>query len=807
MATTPPPAPSEFLPKPSYTARNYATIKKDIEDFIKRTRPDVWSDFLEANIGQMFVEMMAYTGDMLSFGQDSTALEIFLATCKRYDSALRFARSVGYKVRSAKSATVAVKSLQFPAALVENGGVISKGSYITGFNNIRFELLEDAAIEAGDTVSRIVLREGISYVESFNFIPKPSPEYTVSNAVVEDASWEVFVGDPDDPANEWTEVDNVQFENTATHTFDTFYDGEGRLHVRFGDGSAGAIPNANLTIKYRTTSGYKGNAPVGSVNGAFVVELNNSAGSVSLQYLNKDIDSEVRSGTELRLNESQGATLENLSQSGTLSKFPIIPGTVTLVFNLLNGGGQIVLKDDEEGEFSILSNTTETQIDGSSLTYSEGTWAVTFDTLIEAGGTVTATYYYVTAPNPLEVAILGSAIGGEDRETLTELKNNIPAFIRSSDKVLSLEDYNSVVRRIDGIAKVFTDYWVSSYSANIVKVHLWTSEIVDFVVSSNDALLNTTVLYRRFKQLPHNRVADVIAFLKPRSLMTVHNTIYRPPMLWIDLYLGDVTYDKRYNRTVIHAAIVNAIVSLFQDGDGFVLRLSDLYDKVREVNGVKNFIVQRIATGNQAYSTELQGYTTTSQEIGGTLLEGIVTPGTVEISIEQTDTLTIKLKDDGEGGFVVSGGTYSVEEGAIDYQTGEWSATVSDPLIPNQRILASYSDVKGDFRQDHSVELDDPENPDLWPPSGVSLIVPTSPPYSDGRPLSPALPHDFVSGDSLTYDKLGDIIVKATPSANNIYDETFEFNNEIYYDSVEDLQTNLRVINLRRLVFDLVPSR
>jgi hypothetical protein len=87
---------------------------------------------------------------------------------------------------------------------------------------------------------------------------------------------------------------------------------------------------------------------------------------------------------------------------------------------------------------------------------------------------------------------------------------------------------------------------------------------------------------------------------------------------------------------------------------------------------------------------------------------------------------------------------------------------------------------------------------------------PITPPFSDGKPESATragapVTAPFLAGDKLIYDKLRDITVGAAVTLPKFYDDTYLYNNEIYYDSVEDLTSFVTAINLRKLVFNLTP--
>lgn len=803
---------ADFTPKLSYTSRDAAAIEAELKAFILETRPDLLSDFFDSNTGMALVKIAALVGDMLSVGQDITAQELFLATCQRYDSALRFARSVGYVPRSATPAEVTVKSIQFPDALIINGGSVPAGSAIKGQNGLTYELLLAVAIAPGDTVARLSLIEGTSYTEEFQPASQKNQVITSSNGIVADESWTLFIGDPSNPANKWVEVENVQFESSPTQSYDVYFDGSGRASYRFGDGTAGKIPDDTITLAYRTTNGTAGNSPVSSIRGSLKVTLQSPAtGTVSVTFENKDDDLSASGGTQIHNGESLGTTAGSSTIVGTFANVPLQAGTATIVISLPLGGGTITLQDTGAGVFVVVTNTSALTVTTSAITYSNGAFTIGLSAPAASGGTVVGTYFSIESGDAFAAGIIGAASGGDDRETLSEMKRNIPAYIRSQDKILTLQDYNDVLRRLSGIALVFTDLWLSSYSANAVKVHIWSDEIHDFYSEDSSGILAASpATYTRYAQVQQDRVNDVQAYLAERTLITVHNIILRPTMLWADIYLGTVDYDKRLKADDVRAAIQAAAVAVFEASDGFTVYLSEVVNAIRDALGVKHFLIERIATGTQETGLELQGSTLTSPTTAGTLLAPTITPKSVTITIEQTASSSIVLKDNGAGQLVLFQGTAVVVSSSIDYLSGAWTVTFTANLIPNQNVYGSYANVLNDYRRDQIVRFDDAGDPDNWPTPGVPTTTPATPPYKDGVPLTAtragsAVSTPYIAGDNLTYDKLKDISVDAVVSLARFFDDTYLYNNEIFYDSVDDLVSSVLSINLRRLVFDLNP--
>ena len=801
-------------PKVSFTNRTFQSFTSSFLAFLRATRPEVYTDFTQAQLGQVLIDMAAIVVDQCSYGQDVVASEIFLSTCQRYESALRFAKSVGYIPRLASAAVVSVRTQDsLPASLIANGGTIVAGSKIRGQNGLSYELIDDAVVAIGDTLIRLSLKEGESFEQTFGASASQNQVVRGSSGVVEEGSWDVFVGDPTNSANLWTQVDNVTFEASATKTYDTSFDDVGRLYVRFGDGSAGLIPAALITLRYRTTKGAAGNAPVSAIKGSMKVALASpGTGNVAVTLENRDDDAAVSGGTQLHEAESAGTTAASATQSGTVGSTPILNGSLVLTIVLPGGAGTIVLQDTNAGTFAVLSNTSARTLVSSAITYSTGAWSVQLDSAIASGGTMVTTYFAIVAESTSTAALVGAAVGGRDRESLTELKKNIPAYIRSQNKVLSEQDYVDALKQVPGIALSFVAPYISSYTANLVRVSVWGSELVGFQSESKTGLIGSPVDYTRYAQVGTDSVGAVQDYLRDRSVLTVSNVVLRPTMLWADVYLGDVTYDRRQDPAVLRAAIASAVVAVFEEGTGFDVRLSDVYDAVRSTTGVKFFTLQRVATGTQATSDEVQGATLTSPTTGGTLLVPVVTPRSVEITILQGSGTTIVLADNGSGVLTVKSGTATLLSGSVNYVTGVWTATFSANLIPNQPVVAAYANVTHDYRHDQIVTLDSVEDGDNWPPPAVAVSSPvTTPPYLDGKPVSAerlnvAQVAPYLPGDVLTYERLKDLTADATLTSRHYYNDEFLYNNEIFYDSVENTSLDVQAINLRRLIFDLVPA-
>ncbi|HJP92685.1 MAG TPA: putative baseplate assembly protein [Pyrinomonadaceae bacterium] len=82
-------------PEINYLAKDYASFRQLIFDRLSMVTPD-WQERHVPDIGVALVEVLAYTGDYLSYYQDAVATEAYLNTARQRISVRRHARLVDY---------------------------------------------------------------------------------------------------------------------------------------------------------------------------------------------------------------------------------------------------------------------------------------------------------------------------------------------------------------------------------------------------------------------------------------------------------------------------------------------------------------------------------------------------------------------------------------------------------------------------------------------------------------------------------------------------------------------------------------
>ena len=86
-----------------YLAKDYASFRRLLLDLLPTLNPD-WVERSPADLGIALVELLAYTGDQLSYSQDAVASEAYLETLRHRISARRHARLIDYRMHDGRNA-------------------------------------------------------------------------------------------------------------------------------------------------------------------------------------------------------------------------------------------------------------------------------------------------------------------------------------------------------------------------------------------------------------------------------------------------------------------------------------------------------------------------------------------------------------------------------------------------------------------------------------------------------------------------------------------------------------------------------
>jgi len=110
--------------KISYLNKTFGDFKTNLVNYAKTYFPTAYNDFTEASVGNMFIEMAAYLGDVTSFYLDSQIQETFLLYAKEKANLYALSYMLGYRPKISYSSNTTVSLYQLiPASTPINGNI------------------------------------------------------------------------------------------------------------------------------------------------------------------------------------------------------------------------------------------------------------------------------------------------------------------------------------------------------------------------------------------------------------------------------------------------------------------------------------------------------------------------------------------------------------------------------------------------------------------------------------------------------------------------------------------------------------
>jgi hypothetical protein len=161
--------------KIDYNARNFSDVRTQLIEFIQKYYPEIFSDFNDASVGMMLLELNAAVGDMLSFHTDRMFNETQISYAQERSSVLELARTFGLNIPGKRPSitivdwTVTNIPVNGDTFDISYAPKILKGSQATGAGKV-FELLEDCDFSSPFTTGGIPNRLVIPNIDGSGII-------------------------------------------------------------------------------------------------------------------------------------------------------------------------------------------------------------------------------------------------------------------------------------------------------------------------------------------------------------------------------------------------------------------------------------------------------------------------------------------------------------------------------------------------------------------------------------------------------------------------------------------------------------
>jgi len=442
--------------------QDYQSARDSLLSRVQARWTQAWNDFLANSFGRVLVDLMAYSKQTLIYSFNRLVAENFISTMQLRESASRIGSLVDYRLGNPGPATVLCEAIMPSPA--SSQVTLFKGTLITSSNTsgtgVTFELTQSYIIEQGQTYpQQLVLFIGLGGGLTAN---------TLQSLVTATAG------------------------STNLDVIDTTVDLTTLISA--GQVLTQANPTGTTTYVIQDVT----NAPTSTNNNRIVVSpaWTGATGSIEVNIYERRV--EFVQGQTYTDNFTTGSSVTP-SALFTLSQSPVIDGstqvtvdgtlwtetqslatagptdTVYQIKLSSSGSSVIVFGDNSFGQEVPTNSVIVVQYrvgGGSSGNISLGTINTTALASDFNGNPIPVTIQNLTSPGE----------GGTDLETLQQARLNIPAFINTNQRAVTLSDYATFASSFSSptlgsvtYARATTLARNALVEGNIVFLYAWTN--------------------------------------------------------------------------------------------------------------------------------------------------------------------------------------------------------------------------------------------------------------------------------------------------------------------------------------------
>jgi len=558
----------------SYLGKDFDALRDNLATYAKSYYSDQIKDVSENSVAGMFIDMAAYTGDVLSYYLDYQFNELDLASATDVNNVERLIRRAGVKIGGAAPAIVNVNFYAVIPAQVVNGNyqpntqylpIIQSGTQVTSNSGIVFELSEDVDFGAVDNngnlaaeykifsqdssgnPARFVMKgvgicsSGRVSTETFtiddNFVPFRT--ITLANQNVSE-----IVGVTDSDGNQYYEVESLTHDVVYKATTNTKYDAD------VVEDSLSVIPAPRRFIS-------NGSRVSGKTTLTF--------GSGDAQSLDDDI---IPDPSEL--------ALPLYGTKKTFNKVSIDPNTLLQTRSL--------------GISPTSTTLTVTYRYGGGLNNNVGTGTInSISRLVHRFPPSTPTSIASTIRATFEVDNTETAVGGEDALTLEDLRAIALNYANSQNRIVTKQD---AAARIYTMPSNFGRVYRAGFRPNPVNPLSTLMYVISrnasgqLVLSSDTLKINLSKYLNEFRLISDavDIVDAAIVNIRVRYAVTLNSSAVKNTTLQkINQSLKD--YFNIKNFQIDQGILTSDVMNILLNTDG-VITVSNL--TFESVNGVVN---------------------------------------------------------------------------------------------------------------------------------------------------------------------------------------------------------------------------
>ena len=504
-----------------YLNRDFSSFKTSLIEYSKTYFPRTYKDFSDASPGMMFIEMASYIGDVLSYYTDYQFKESLMPYAEERKNVLALANYLGYKTKPTKSSTTNIDLYQLiPSTKDSNNNYIPDNNYalkireymeVSNESGVSFITIDpvDFSLDSKFSPREVTVYSRDNYGIPQFFLLKKSVKviagkittssFTVGSAIpfykisLSENNVIDIIDVKDSDNNKWYEVDYLAQDLIFTETENTSF--TNNTYVQYSS----EVPK--LIKSFKTSRKFVVNV---TANNTTYLEFGagTDATSDEVIYPNSElVGIGLKNISNLNLNYDTSKLLnsETFGQS---------PSNTVLTVQYLVGGG-------------LTSNSPSDTIKNIS--------SVTFLNDI-SGLTPSQNSLLTTVKNSFRISNPNPAVGGQNEESVEEIRQNALANFGSQNRTVTVDDY---ISRIYSIPPRF---------GSIAKVMVIPNS--DLSISTNQILLNGFVNNENQTTLINNSLEN--------NFRKVNFDVSNPFSL--NLYV--LSYNSNKNLTQTNEALV-----------------------------------------------------------------------------------------------------------------------------------------------------------------------------------------------------------------------------------------------------------
>jgi hypothetical protein len=520
-----------------YLGRDFTSFRDNLIEYAKTYFPNTYTDFNESSPGMMFIEMAAYVGDVLSYYTDSALKESLIQFAGNPSNLFALANMLGYKAKTTAPAITTLSVYQLCKADT-NGDIdtrylltINAGLSVVSTSNPDIVFRTTDLLDFNDSTNREITVYSVSQITN-----KPD-YYLVKKKIQAISAQEKSISVAFGAA---TAFNSTKLDDTNIIKIDSVTDSNGNrwYEVPYLAQQTVFIEYPNNAANDPNFAQYRNETPyiLKTINTSyrFVTRVNPDLttsllfGGGDSSYTNNLITPNVKN-VGLGLNNS----IDTLNQSYdplnflSTSTYGQAPSNTTLTINYLIGGG--VESNVPVGDLKTINGITFND---------EG--------IVLAQGLDTTIYNFVKSSIAVENEI--PAVGGKDRESLEQIRENTLANFASQNRAVTAADYQvrvlSMPTKFGSVAKVYAASDNSLNSKSVLGILNSQSNLTAFT-----ELVKTII--NRDETTTNITTSEIQAILKEFAEQNTQNAELVNPFA-VNLYL--LGYDSNGNYTQLNSA-------------------------------------------------------------------------------------------------------------------------------------------------------------------------------------------------------------------------------------------------------------